>query len=196
LHRLAASFVLGFHGCDREVGEGLLAGKPFRVSQNEYDWLGEGVYFWEANPGRGLSFAEEKRDREGTRSSIRRPFVIGAIIDLGLCLDLTTSAGADLVRSGYRELKVTMDAAGQPLPKNSARFPLRKLDCAVINFTHHLRAKAGEPPIQTVRGVFIEGDPAYPGASFHEKTHIQIAVCDNECIKGVFRVRDAFIGQG
>lgn len=195
MHRLAASFVLGFHGCDREVGETLLSGKPFKVSQNEYDWLGEGVYFWEANPRRGLSFAEEKRAREGDKSSIRNPFVIGAIIDLGLCLDLTTSAGADMVRSAYSELKAMMDAAGQPLPKNSARFPLRKLDCAVVNLIHHLRASADETPIQTVRGVFVEGAEVYPGAGFHEKTHIQIAVRDSQCIKGVFRVRDDLIGS-
>ena len=42
--------------------------------------------------------------------------------------------------------------------------------------------------IDTVRGVFTEGKAIYPGSAFDEKTHIQIAVRNPECIKGVFRV--------
>jgi hypothetical protein len=37
----------------------LLAGTAFKPSNNDYDWLGPGIYFWEANPLRGLEFAEE-----------------------------------------------------------------------------------------------------------------------------------------
>ena len=40
------SFVLGFHGCDAKVGEAILRGnKPHLTpSENEYDWLGHGIY--------------------------------------------------------------------------------------------------------------------------------------------------------
>ena len=40
----------------------------------------------------------------------------------------------------------------------------------------------------TIKGVFIEGTPLYAGSGFLEKTHLQIAVRDAHCIKGVFRV--------
>ncbi|MBV8643462.1 MAG: hypothetical protein JO225_06050 [Candidatus Eremiobacteraeota bacterium] len=63
------------------------------------------------------------------------------------------------------------------------------LDCAVIKRAH--RIATNDPAIgsiQTVKGVFVEGEPAYPGADFREKTHIQIAVFDPSCIKGVFHV--------
>lgn len=40
---------------------------------------------------RGLDFAREAKKRK--LSNVRTPFVIGAVISLGLCLDLTTSAG-------------------------------------------------------------------------------------------------------
>jgi hypothetical protein len=46
----------------------------------------------------------------------------------------------------------------------------------------------GLPPVETVWGVFVEGKPIYPTAGFDEKTHIQIAVNNPACIKGVFRV--------
>ncbi len=42
----------------------------------------------------------------------------------------------------------------------------------------------------------MEGDPAYSGGGFAEKTHIQIAVCDASCIKGVFRVQGLFVPSG
>jgi hypothetical protein len=42
MHRLSSCFVLGYHGCDRDVGERLLAGEAFQPSDNDYDWLGPG----------------------------------------------------------------------------------------------------------------------------------------------------------
>jgi len=33
-----------------------------------------------------------------------------------------------------------------------------------------------------------EGEPIYESAGFYSKTHVQIAVCNPACIKGVFRV--------
>jgi len=80
VHRLSTSFVFGYHGCDRALGRKLIAGtSDFRKSDNDYDWLGPGVYFWEANPDRALQFAEEKKSR---RQGIAEPFVVGAVIDL------------------------------------------------------------------------------------------------------------------
>ena len=53
------SFVLGYHGCDRKVGEAVLAGKKeLKQSKNEHDWLGHGIYFWENNPQRALDWAK------------------------------------------------------------------------------------------------------------------------------------------
>jgi hypothetical protein len=100
LHQLAASFILGYHGCDKAVGERILKGEPFKQSNNDYDWLGPGIYFWEANPLRGLDFAREAKKRHAL--NIERPFVIGAVTSLGLCLDLTTAAGIEQVRLPIR----------------------------------------------------------------------------------------------
>jgi len=64
MHNLSASFVLGYHGCDRETGERLLSNEPFQPSENDYDWLGAGVYFWEANPDRAMSWAKKHVERK------------------------------------------------------------------------------------------------------------------------------------
>jgi hypothetical protein len=184
LQRLSASFVLGYHGCDQDVAERLLAGEPFEQSHNDYDWLGWGVYFWEANPKRGLDFASEAMKRPG--SKIKAPTVIGAVIDLGNCLDLMSAVGIDMVHAAYESLAATLRRAGQPLPTNRDRFR-RQLDCAVIEHLHAIY-EAGAGSIETVRAAFPEGREIYPGAAFDSKTHIQIAVRNLDCIKGAFRV--------
>ncbi len=186
MHRLSSIFVLGYHGCDRQVGERILSGKPFRPSNNDYDWLGPGVYFWEANPERGLDFARETAARK--RSSINEPFVIGAVIELGLCLDLTTSIGIEWVRIAYDSLAESAVVGGVELPTNSADRLRRNLDCAVIRRLHSILEAQSLPAVDTVRGVFTEGTPIYPNAGFDAKTHIQIAVRNLDSIKGVFRV--------
>jgi hypothetical protein len=193
LHRLSSTFVLGYHGCDRQVGERLVAGDPFLISENEYDWLGSGVYFWEANPRRGLEFARLlqawRKGRLGY-SEIKEPFVVGAVIDLGFCLDLTTSTGIQAVAAMHQDFFEVSKTAGSPALKNEGGNDLlyRKLDCAVINHLHEVRQKENLASFDTVKGVFIEGDRIYPDSGFFEKTHIQIAVRNLKCIKGVFFV--------
>ena len=58
---------------------------------------------------------------------------------------------------------------------------------------HEVRRNADEPTIDSVKGIFIEGNPIYANSGFHEKTHIQICVCNPEQIKGVFRVHQRFL---
>lgn len=191
MHRLSFGFVLGYHGCDRAVGEGLLAGASFRMSRNDYDWLGEGIYFWEADPARGLAFGHEAMRRRGSR--ITEPFVVGAVIDLGICLDVTTAQGVAMMRLGHRALAAMSRSAGVPLPMNSDDALRRPLDRAVVQQVHDIRDIMSDPPFDSVRGVFTEGPPAYPGAAFPEKTHIQLAIRNTACIKGVFRVPDVHL---
>jgi hypothetical protein len=186
LHRLASAFILGYHGCDRRVGEQLLKGNPFHPSNNDYDWLGPGIYFWEANPERGLDFARETAQRK--LAQIGEPFVIGAVIELGLCLDLTTAAGIDWVKRAYDSLAKLAAAGTIRLPSNSPDGLRRDLDCAVMRRLHTILEEQHLPAVDTVKGVFTEGKPIYPGAGFDEKTHIQVVVRNQNCIKGVFRV--------
>jgi hypothetical protein len=188
VHRLATSFILGYHGCDAKVAKHLIEGEPFRKSENDYDWLGPGIYFWEANPKRALSFAREVRKRDPAK--VKRPAVVGAVIELGLCLDLASEAGIKQARAAHRTLLELYKAAGTPLPSNQGGPDelLRKLDCAVVSQLHNIREQAGQEPIDTVRGIFIEGKPIYPNAGFCTKTHCQVCVCNPFRIKGVFRV--------
>lgn len=186
MHKLSASFILGYHGCDEAVAERVLQNKAFKLSQNDYDWLGEGVYFWEANPLRGLEFATESANRKS--SKIKLPAVVGAVIHLGYCLDLTTSRGLQQVKTAHERLRQVFKEAGEPMPQNQPDGLRHNLDCAVINYVHRLEAEEKKLPFDTVKGIFIEAPDLYPGSAFGSKNHIQIAVRNLDCIKGVFRV--------
>lgn len=94
------------------------------------------------------------------------------------------------MRIAYESLAEVSLAAGVPLSTNSSDQLRRNLDCAVVRMLHSILADRRLSAPDTIKGVFTEGAPAYPGAGFLEKTHIQIAVCNPDCIKGVFRVPD------
>jgi hypothetical protein len=189
VHRLSSSFILAYHGCQKQVGERLLAGDPFMPSENDYDWLGSGIYFWESNPRRALEWAELIHKRKN-RTEPSEPFVVGAAVDLGFCLDLLTFNGLAAVSAAYEDLAYHVRMSKGSLPQNSGGddLLLRHLDCAVLRHLHGIRSGSHQPAFDTVRGVFIEGKPIYPMSGFREKTHIQICVCNPAAIKGVFRV--------
>lgn len=176
----ATSFVLAYHGCEAETAEALIAGAPFTLSQNEYDWLGTGAYFWEADPVRGLNWAKI----QASRGKVKEPAVVGAALDLGLCLDLTTQKSLAVIKTAYDDFKAVMEAENLPMPVNQDELR-RELDCRVLNF---LWETLPEPKFQTARSPFTEGGPLFEGSHIPALTHVQIAVRDLSCIKGVFRV--------
>lgn len=190
LYDTQPAFVLGFHGCDKSVGESILRGKELHLTheKNDYDWLGHGRYFWEANPQRAMEFAiEGKLKKKVTKGQIKTPFVLGAIINLGNCLNLINSAALQQVKSTHNLLQMGALINDKTLPTNSPDQLRRKLDCSVFEALHMYREIQGYEAYSSVRGVFWEGDPLYPGTAMQEKNHIQLCVRDTSCIMGYFR---------
>lgn len=182
---------LGFHGCEKTFAEKVLAHKaPLKPSSNDYDWLGPGIYFWVDSPERAADWALEKKKK----NELRETGVIGALIHPGLCLNLTDFGVREELKAAYNYYVAASKAAGVALAENKVEqngvFLRRNLDCAVIKIVHELREVAGLPPYDTVYGVFEEGKPLFSGAGFREKTHVQLAVRNLECITGYFRVKD------
>jgi len=189
------TWVLGYHGCDQEVGEAVLSGKRvLRASDNDWDWLGTGIYLWENSAKRASDWAIYAHENPRVvRSKIKEPFVIGAIVDLGNCLDLLEAASIRVVEESYHELRQIFEAAESPMPVNSGTPPdrvMRRLDCAVINYVHDTRERGGEPAFDSVRAVFVEGERLYEKAGFHSRSHIQLCIRSEAQIIGYFRVRE------
>jgi len=192
MYRSRPGLIIGFHGCDKSIRDAIVNGQTMlRASKNDYDWLGHGMYFWENNFQRAFHFVQEQQRRRLQRKrSIAEPAVLGAVIDLGYCLDLLDKEYIDVVGRSFAGVNGSYSALGAPIPANtslgtSPDLSIRKLDCAIVEHVH-FQMRRRRKPFDSVRGVFIEGQPLYPTAGFYDKSHIQICVRNPNCIKGFF----------
>ena len=169
------------------------------ISENDWDWLGSGFYVWENNLERAEEWALNTYGEDAA--------VVGVVYELGNCLDLMESSSIKLVKNACEEYVEYIHLIGASLPSNKdlkrdANHDklLRYLDCAVINYLNDstdLRCAkelkengySEHKAFDTVRGCFHEG-AKLDGMEIYEKTHIQIAIRNMNCIKGVFLPRE------
>ncbi|SEW43638.1 hypothetical protein SAMN05428988_5596 [Chitinophaga sp. YR573] len=201
MYDVRPNLIIGFHGCDKATRDALVTNPDtVKISQEPFDWLGHGMYFWENNYERALDWAEAKRQR----GKIKDPAVVGATINLGLCFDMLDSKYIKMLPPYYNLMEADYSKSNKTLPKNVDAPKdaykdkvLRELDCSVIEYMHSEiysdiqidTQKRGFTDIKlfdSVRGVFTEGGPAFEGAGILEKTHIQICIRNLNCIKGFF----------
>lgn len=195
-----SGLILGFHGCDEYIALDILLQKiKFKPSENKYDWLGKGMYFWENSPSRAEQFITNLYNNpQKNKPKIEKPTVLGAVIDLGFCLDLTDYYCLQTLKDAYEyycDLQISSgwEVLENTNPKNLLGNPdnlWRQLDCAVINLHHKFREDNGLLPYDSVRGVFVEGNELYPTAGFRDKNHIQLSIINPNCIKGFFLPRE------
>lgn len=204
MYNVRPNLIIGFHGCDTDTCNSLL-NNPNKIKKSEkpYDWLGHGVYFWENNYERALRWAKEKAKRK----EIKKPTVIGAVIQLGFCCDLLDSRFITMLKEYYSLMVEYYKTLDKELPENkdieqdSYKDKIfRELDCTTIEFMHQeiLNTIVKEKKengfceykmFDSVRGVFTEGGPVFPGAGIFDKSHIQICIRNSNCIKGFFLPR-------
>lgn len=59
-----SNLIIGFHGCDKTIYENVLyKHESLHQSQNSYDWLGNGIYFWENSFERAKQWAVDYCNR-------------------------------------------------------------------------------------------------------------------------------------
>jgi hypothetical protein len=157
-------------------------------SNNLWDWLGDGVYFWEQDPKRAIDYAVEvATGSQFSKGKIKTPFVLGAIIELGNCLNLVESQSLTILEEAHAGLKKLYVELGRRMPENDGAN--RRLDCAVIRYVHQSRKESGERAYDTIRSAFDEGYKVYPGANFASRNHIQVCVINMSLIKAYFLPR-------
>lgn len=178
------NLVLGFHGCNTLTFDLVVhKGEHLKPSENDYDWLGNGIYFWENSYERAHDWAVAKYGIDAR--------VVGAILDLGYCLNMTDYRSTEILKLGYSLLEAYHSFSGTKMPENrkgrsETDLLLRNLDCAVIQQIHIYNEEMGYESYDSIRGIFTEGRAVYPGAGFIEKTHTQICIINPNCIKGYF----------
>ena len=196
LYQKLPQIVLGFHGCDQSVAEKVLNSSEEHLipSENDYDWLGDGIYFWLNDPQRAYEWACQTNKRNPKK--VKKPYVIGAVIDLGLCLNFCERESILLLQKSYAMLNESFNTLGLDIqtqminraPDKGGFNLIRPLDCAVIK---NLHAMVAEKDIffDTVYGYFQEGEDAFLNAGIKEKSHVQVCVRHTNCIKGYFLPR-------
>ncbi|MXV14416.1 hypothetical protein [Hufsiella ginkgonis] len=180
------SYLIGYHACDKEIGMRILQGNDdLNSSTNPWDWLGHGAYFWEQDVMRAAQYAyETAAGMQRNKNGIKVPFVLGAIIDPGNCLNLVESRAMPVLSRAYEMINNIYHLSGKLLPTNKEK--IRFLDCAVMNYVHVMNQQEHRPPYDTIRCAFPEGEAIYPGSMISSRLHIQICVCNPACIKGFF----------
>ena len=174
--------VIGYHGTTTEAAARLVDGDDFDPSDQDDEWFGRGVYFWEHAYQQAWWWAK----RKGAES----PAVVGAVIRLGNCFDLLDTGNIAILRGFHDRMVTNFEASGKPVPRNVRSH--RSLDCAVFNFLY-----AGldlmDRRIDTARAVYVPTSSAkrvYFGSWISEETHIQICVRNPKSVLAVRHVRE------
>lgn len=201
MYNFRSNLMIGFHGCSEAVRDKLVnSPNDVKISQEKYDWLGNGFYVWENNYERAKQWSQDKFKAHMED----KPSVVGVLFTLDNCLDFSDLSYTFLIEKYYRLMVADFSDSGLSIPKNrntkTDQFEdklFRELDCTVIEYAHQQTAIkiasdiqdkgfSNRKPFDTVRGIFTEGGPAFEGAGIQQKSHIQICIRNLNCIKGFF----------
>ena len=163
--------VYGYHGTTTHAAASILR-EGFQISRNAYDWLGDGVYFFQDAPARAWEWATT---HHGTEAA-----VIGALIRLEDCMDLLDIQWAPVLAEAHDAFLTQLKRANLPLPRQTSG--AHRLDRAVINYAVGILAEQGVV-IRAVRGAFSEGSPVFPRSALFDLAHVQIAIRDASLIE-------------
>ena len=148
----------------------------FRLSQNSYDWLGDGVYFFQDALHRAWQWANSSHPDE--------PAVVGAKLELVNCMDLLDTGWNSVLADTHNAYIGLLKELGRTPPVQSGG--AHRLDSAVINYSIGVLTRNGTE-ISCVRAAFIEGSPVYPDSALYDRTHVQISIRDvSKCVREVW----------
>jgi hypothetical protein len=166
---------IGFHGTSAEAARRILSA-GFEISRNEYDWLGDGAYFFQDAPARALEWAQQRFGDDAA--------VVGAEIDLEDCIDLLDIPWEHEILRTYERFVAHLMSVGDLIPRQT--HGAHRLDRHVINYYAINLAREGMN-VRSVRAVFPEGKPLFPGSALLNRSHVQISVRDLTAVKRMWR---------
>jgi hypothetical protein len=159
--------VYGYHGTSQTKATNILK-HGFLASDNDYDWLGTGIYFFQDAPIRAKQWA--------TQQHPNNPAVICAQIQLENCIDLFDVGWQPALKNMYNLFIERHRLLNRPLPKQSPHSSkAHRLDCAFLNFVHEFILRQGQS-IESIRATFIEGERLFPNSAIFDLAHVQIAI--------------------
>jgi hypothetical protein len=168
--------VIGYHGTQAEQAHLIVAQQQMKPSCNPYDWLGDGIYFWEESQKRAWQWACDRFPGEAIG-------VVKAPIRLGTCVNLPSQDFDSLLQQAYAEIDRRYQALGQPTPTNRGK--RRTLDRLVFN----LLCEELDRQVDTLRGIYIEGVSIYPESGHTSHSHLHLCVRNPAAIGRIELIR-------
>ncbi len=166
--------VYAYHGTSQTKAASILQ-NGFLASDNDYDWLGTGIYFFQDAPMRAKQWATEQHPNE--------PAVICARIHLDNCVDLFDVKWFPILKNIYNLFREQYLDTNKPLPKqNPSHSKAHRLDCAFFNYASQFLSRQGQI-VTSTRAVFVEGECIFPDSAIFDLAHVQIAVKDPAVIR-------------
>lgn len=150
----------------------------FRQSDNNYDWLGPGAYFWQDAPNRALDWAKKHHSSS--------PAVVRSLIrfEKEQAMDLLDIEWFDTLQEGYPLFVQQYRRRDFSLPTQDPRMSKKHvLDHAFLKYASSYFQKSGSRKISIIRAAFTEGVPIFETSAIYNRSHVQIAVRDLTCIK-------------
>lgn len=179
--------VRGYHGTTKDIAEELASQTtPFRVSNDDGDWLGRGAYFFQDGPQRALAWARRHKSSADAAVLVAEIditnridfFDIDAWVQMRALLPdfeaYESISGEEATQGG---LKVQGGSARMRVSSGDASVGIRgnRRDRAFINWCAELLEGAGAR-VDAVRAPFLFGEAVYPSSFLFDESHVQIAV--------------------
>jgi len=173
--------VIGYHGTTNDAAKKIID-EGFQHSRETYDWLGDGIYFWQDAPRRAWEWAKNlsrRRHKKAVVVGARIRFRTGKQEGNEQFIDLLDIPWERDLKKEYEQLKEEKEKEGLPIPKQSQG--AHRLDREVINRLVESRRLDGIK-VPAARAAFQEGEPIYPDSDLHSRSHVQIVVRDQSII--------------
>lgn len=192
--------LLLYHATTRDAWHRIQQSGSMSPSENNYDWLGHGIYFWQAAPVRAWIWkrfeALPKRSRASAADAVVLEYELALNTDE--CLDLLDIRWHDvleklglMVPGVWRRQGVTDEVIKKRLQRNARLAQPQKhyLDCAAVNTVCTYLEHIESIRITCVRGAFQCLDRLYPYSAFRRGDHVEVAIRDPKLID-VSRLRE------
>lgn len=193
-----------YHGTTKELAERILSEQRFLISQNPYDWLGPGVYFYQESPIKALVWAQRFSIDEKSRGS--EPAVLEVEIDLSKSFDIFKPENQAVLREVHQK------TSGEPVSRQK-RPVLRRIDgqrfhvfesrpldhdrlvgnnfvdAVTVGRALQMMATRCNLRYDCARYFFWEGMEAYAGSYFYDHSNIQLCIIGPDDADGQFYVK-------
>jgi hypothetical protein len=167
--------VWGYHGTSAERA-GAIMQNGFKLSRNDYDWLGSGVYFWQDAPLRAWDWAKKNHEHPAViRSSI--------VMEEEKSIDLLDIGWFEILSEQYSKFVEYLKYEKRSLPPQPITSKRHLLDREFLDYVCETLGKAGSDQIHVIRAAFTEGNPIFNNSAIFNLSHVQIAVKNTQIIE-------------